>query len=245
MPKLLLKFNAAVIKEIPFNKPTFTVGRKPDNDIVIDNPAISGHHCRISLQGGTYFVEDLDSTNGTFVNEKRIKKSGLHHNDIVGVAKHALVFVEDNPPEEAVKPAAKVESPDETVAISPAKQAEMVAASQAASKEPTGPVKVGWIKVLKGVAGQAEYEIKGVSTYIGKSDRVQIPIKGTGLFGSAPEVAASLHRKPEGYVLMAVEDGYPLVNGVKLSGTVTLKEGDVIVCGGTTLQFLLRDPASG
>src|ERR1700691_5968715 len=97
MPKLLLKFNAAVIKEIPFTKDALTVGRKPDNDIVIDNPAISGHHCKIVHQGGTYFVEDLESTNGTFVNEKRIKTAGLHHNDIVGIAKHSLVFVEDNP----------------------------------------------------------------------------------------------------------------------------------------------------
>src|SRR5688572_7886054 len=97
MPKLLLKFNAAVLKEIPVSKDVITVGRKPDNDVVIDNPAISGHHCRISLQGGGYYVEDLDSTNGTYVNEKRIKKSGLHHNDVVGVAKHALVFIEDNP----------------------------------------------------------------------------------------------------------------------------------------------------
>ena len=88
MPKLLLKFNAAVIKEIPFNKDVLTVGRKPDNDIFIDNPAISGHHCKISLQGGAYVVEDLESTNGTFVNEKRIKMSGLHHNDVVGLAKH-------------------------------------------------------------------------------------------------------------------------------------------------------------
>ena len=97
MPKLLLKFNAAVIKEIAFDKDSLSVGRKPDNDIVVDNPAVSGHHCRISKQGGTYFVEDLESTNGTFVNEKRIKKSGLHDNDVVGVAKHALVFLADAP----------------------------------------------------------------------------------------------------------------------------------------------------
>ncbi len=97
MPKLLLKFNAAVIKEIPFDKGSIAVGRKPDNDVVIDNPAISGHHCRISVQGDTYFVEDLESTNGTYVNEKRIKKAGVHNNDVIGVAKHALVFIEDAP----------------------------------------------------------------------------------------------------------------------------------------------------
>ncbi|MFI5363581.1 MAG: FHA domain-containing protein [Elusimicrobiota bacterium] len=243
MPKLLLKFNAAVIKEISFDKDSLSVGRKDDNDIVIDNPAISGHHCRLSVQGGTYFVEDLESTNGTFVNEKRIKKSGLHHNDVVGVAKHALVFVEDAPPPPAPAPAPAAEPPaDATVMISPEKQADLLAASTASAK-PGAKERSGWLRVLKGVVGAAEYELKGMSTYIGKSDRVQIMIKGSGLFGSAPEVAASVHRKPEGYVLVAVTDGYPVVNGAKVNGSVLLKEGDLIDCGATTMQFELRDAA--
>lgn len=237
MPKLLLKFNAAVIKEIPFDKPSLTVGRKADNDIVIDNPAVSGHHCKISVQGGTYFVEDLESTNGTYVNEKRIQKSGLHHNDVVGLAKHALVFIEDNPPEPAASadgsPAAEA-----TMVISPQKQAELVAASAKAGGEGSS---VGWLRVLKGVVDKVEYELKGMSTYIGKSDRVQIPIKGGGFFSSTPEVAASIHRKPEGYVLVAVAEGYPIVNGNKVVGSVVLKEGDLIDCGATTMQFNLRD----
>lgn len=246
MPKLLLKFNAAVIKEIPFDKDALTVGRKPDNDVVIDNPAISGHHCRISRQGGTVFVEDLESTNGTFVNEKRVKKSGLHHNDVVGVAKHALVFIEDVPePKEEAAPPAEPEVPaDATMMISPQKQAEMVAAATASAKAaPGAKERAGWLRVLKGAVDVNEYELKGMSTYIGKSDRVQIQIKGSGLFGSAPEVAASVHRKPEGFVLVAVTDGYPVVNGSKVSGSVVLKDGDLIDCGATTMQFETRDAA--
>ena len=243
MPKLLLKFNAAVIKEIPFDKDALAVGRKPDNDVVIDNPAISGHHCRISVQGGTYFVEDLESTNGTFVNEKRVKKSGLRHNDVVGVAKHALVFLEDAPPPEPA-PSAPVEPPsDATMMIPKEKQAEMAAAAAAAAT-PGTKERAGWRRVLKGAVGAGEHELKGMSTYIGKSDRVQIMIKGAGLFGSAPEVAASVLRKPEGYVLVAVTEGYPLVNGAKIVGSVALNEGDLIECGATTMQLELRDPAA-
>jgi pSer/pThr/pTyr-binding forkhead associated (FHA) protein len=242
MPKLLLKFNAAVIKEIPFDKDSLSVGRKPDNDIVIDNPAISGHHCKLSVQGGTYFVEDLESTNGTFVNEKRVKKSGLHHSDVVGLAKHALVFIEDAPKDEPkAPPKAPEPAADATMMISPQKQAELVAASASFSKGEKE--RTAWLRVLKGSVGPAEHELKGMSTYIGKSDRVQIVIKGSGLFGSAPEVAASVHRKPEGYVLVAVTDGYPVVNGAKVSGSVVLKEGDIIECGATSMQFETRDPA--
>ncbi|MFI5345761.1 MAG: FHA domain-containing protein [Elusimicrobiota bacterium] len=243
MPKMLLKFNAAVIKEIPFEKDALSVGRKPDNDIVIDNPAISGHHCRISVQGGTYFVEDLESTNGTFVNEKRVKKSGLHHNDVIGLAKHALVFIEDAPAETPLPPPPPPPpAADATMMISPQKQAEMVAASASFSKSGEKE-RTAWLRVLKGAVGPAEHELKGMSTYIGKSDRVQIVIKGSGLFGSAPEVAASVHRKPEGYVLVAVTDGYPQVNGTKVTGSVVLKDGDLIECGATTMVFETREAA--
>ncbi len=238
MPKLLLKFNAAVIKEIPWDKDALTIGRKPDNDIVIDNPAISGHHCKLVKQGSGFFVEDLESTNGTFLNEKRVKTSGLHHNDVVGLAKHALVFVDDaQAPAPAAAPAAP--AADATMMLTPQKQAELAAATAAASKTEGGQ-KSGWVRVIKGVVDATEIELKGMSTYIGKSDRVQIQIKGSGLFGSAPEVAASIHRKPEGFVLVAVADGYPVVNGNKVSGSVVLVEGDLIDCGATTLQFELR-----
>lgn len=226
MPKLLLKFNAAVIKEVPLDKEGVSVGRKPDNDIVIDNPAISGHHCKITLEGGTYYVEDLDSTNGTYVNQKRVKKSGLHDNDVVGIAKHALVFQDESSVAQA--PAAPQDEPVEKGAPgAPAKDVLMG--------------KVGLLKILKGLVGDPEYTLKGASTYIGKSDRVQVQIKGSGLFGNAPEVAASIHRKPEGYVLMAVEAGFPVVNGKQITGSVTLKDGDFIDCGGTTMQFILKE----
>ncbi|MBI2789551.1 MAG: FHA domain-containing protein [Elusimicrobia bacterium] len=239
MPKLLLKFNAAVIKEVAMEKESISIGRKPDNDIVIDNPAISGHHCKLTLEGGGYYVEDLESTNGTFVNEKRIKKSGLHHNDVVGLAKHAVVFLNEAELAEAGAPSP---SSDATMVLTPQKQAELVAASSAAAK-PAGAEKSAWLRVIKGAVDAGEYELKGMSTYIGKSDRVQVQIKGSGLFGSAPEVAASVHRKPEGYMLVAVTEGYPVVNGAKVAGSVVLKEGDMIDCGSTTMVFELRDPA--
>lgn len=233
MPKLLLKFNAAVLKEIPIDKPSLSVGRKPDNDIVIDNPAISSHHCKIVMKGDTYYVEDLESTNGTFVNEKRIVKSGLHDQDVIGVAKHALVFVDDRAkPEEAG-------GGDKTMVLTPQKQEEM-AKAVAAANAPAKSEQVGWLRVLKGVVGASEYELKGTSTYIGKSDRVQVPIAEGGFFNRAPEVAASIHRKAEGYFMKAVKEGYPVVNGQKLADTVQLKDGDIIEVGGSTLQFFLK-----
>lgn len=234
MPKLLLKFNAAILKEIELSKRSLIVGRGPDSDIVINNPAISTAHCKITFEGGNYYVEDLDSTNGTSVNEKRIKKCGLHHQDAIQLVKHSLLFIADEPQPE---PNA-ARSGEETLILSPEAKARLLVDATGAAKKPAPAL--GRLRILKGLVGEPEYEIKGLSTYIGKSDRVQIPIKGTGLFNSAPEVAASVHRKPEGYVLIPIVSGYPLVNGQKATGPIVLKDGDLINCGGTTFQFILE-----
>ena len=239
MPKLLLKFNAAVIREIAIDRTALSVGRKPDNDIVIDNPAVSGHHCKIVSAGDTFYVEDLDSTNGTFVNEKRVMKSGLHHNDAIGIARHSLVFVDEKA---AAAPPPKPPAPPKTelpALRGPDARTRSGAAARLPLRRPRQD-KLGSARA-QGVVTEPEFELKGTSTYIGKSDRVQIQIKGSGLFGGAPEVAASIHRKPEGYVLLAVADGYPSVNGSSVSGQIELKDGDIIECGATTLQFYLKD----
>jgi pSer/pThr/pTyr-binding forkhead associated (FHA) protein len=228
MPKLLLKFNSALIKEIPLSDKPVGVGRKDDNEVVIDNPAVSGHHCRFGLENGAYYVEDLNSTNGTFVNDQKITKATLNHNDIVTVAKHNLVFFDES------KQAAV--GSDKTVVMSAPKPAP----SLFAANQTSVGAKIGVIRILKGLAGEPEYELKGMSTYIGNSDRVQIPVKNKGLFSKAPEVAAAIYRKTEGYVIVPVEQGHTTVNGRPLLGQEILKEGDLIDCGATTMQFFVR-----
>jgi pSer/pThr/pTyr-binding forkhead associated (FHA) protein len=232
MAKFLLQFEGAVIKEVPA-KDEITVGRKPDNDVVIDNPAVSGHHCKIVKVGDTFFVEDLNSTNGVFLNAKKIVKSGLANNDVIGVAKHALKFIDDVKNEATVAvPPPKSGGADATMMISPQRQQELAsAATSAAQKKPA------MVRVIKGVVDQLEYELKSRSTYIGKSDAVQIKIKGTGFFGSAPESAAMIAHHQDGYFLIPVKEGYVKLNGKALHQKELLKDGDIIQAGGTTLKF--------
>jgi pSer/pThr/pTyr-binding forkhead associated (FHA) protein len=233
MPKFVLQYEGAVIKEIPITKADTTVGRKADNDIVIDNPTVSGHHCKISLVGEEFFVEDLNSSNGVFLNAKKIMKSGLRNNDVIGIAKHALKFIDERVQDSvATQTPATQEAPDATMMISPQKQQELAAAATiAALKKPA------FVRVIKGVIDQPEYELKASSTYIGKSERVQIKIKGTGLFGSAPENAAMIANRAEGYFLVPIKEGYPKLNGRAIHGKEQLRDGDVIDIGGTTLVF--------
>lgn len=238
-PKLLLKFHAAVIKEIPIDKTPITIGRKPDNDIVIDNMAVSGHHARILMQGANYVVEDTQSTNGTFLNDKKIINSALKHNDNILVGQHTLTF---SFPEAAQPEAPKAQAPqkpmdsDSTVVMSPQRQQQVRAeeaapAAQAASKEVAGI-----IRVIDGKLDQSEYQLTQLLTYIGKSETAAIKIKG--MF--APDIAALISKRPSGYLLTAVKDGYPKLNNKALSGQTDLKDGDVIEIGGIKLLFQMK-----
>src|ERR1700743_2331205 len=94
MARLILSLDGAVLAEYNMNKERYTIGRLPDNDIRIDNPAVSGHHSLIINILNDSFLEDLNSTNGTYVNGKLIKKHAMQHGDVITVGHHQLRFVD-------------------------------------------------------------------------------------------------------------------------------------------------------
>ena len=93
MGKLVVSLDGVVIKEVHITKDKTTLGRRPYNDIVIDNLAVSGEHAVLQLVGGTIFIEDLNSTNGTYINGKAVKKQLLQHNDTVEIGKYKIKFL--------------------------------------------------------------------------------------------------------------------------------------------------------
>ncbi len=98
MVKLVLTFKDVALEEFPVTKTPVTVGRTPDNDIVIDNTLVSRHHCKIVQDGTCYLVEDLGSGNGTFLNGQHIVKETLQDQDAIAVGKHTLVFIHNDTP---------------------------------------------------------------------------------------------------------------------------------------------------
>jgi len=95
MAKLILSMDNLVLKEIPLDKERITIGRKAQNDIQIDNLAISGVHAVVVTILNDSFLEDLDSTNGTFVNGQQIKKHFLQNNDVIELGKYRLKYVKE------------------------------------------------------------------------------------------------------------------------------------------------------
>src|SRR5690554_4920299 len=95
MPRLVLSLHGQTVAEYNMTKERYTVGRLPDNDIRIDNAAVSGHHSLLINILNDSFLEDLNSTNGTYVNGKLIKKHALQHGDVITIGHHQLRYVDD------------------------------------------------------------------------------------------------------------------------------------------------------
>ncbi len=229
MARLILSLDGQVMAEYNMNKERYTIGRLPDNDIRIDNPAVSGHHSLIINILNDSFLEDLNSTNGTYVNGKLIKKHALQHGDVVTCGHHQLRFVEDD--------TAQQDEFEKTMVIQPsARPVEKVRAAMAASADATASrrtlgngtpaMKKARLQVLSGAFAGRELELTKTLTTLGRPG-VQV---------------AAITRRSEGYFLVHVDadatDNFPLVNGAPIGATARkLVDNDVIQLAGVKMGF--------
>jgi pSer/pThr/pTyr-binding forkhead associated (FHA) protein len=248
MSKVMLKFKEAVLKEIPLDKDTVTIGRNPGNDINIDNLAVSGFHAKLINRGGRFFIEDLNSTNGTFVNGKRISECALNNNDDIVIGKHSLVFISPQAVEEDKTETLKIKKPamGETIIIDPKKHKAMIEEARAAGQVASGDSprragpgeKIGGFTIIEGNTDKREYELAGRLTTIGKSDTAGIKLKG--LF--APKVAALINRTKSGYFISPSESSKKLkINGAVVEGRQELKDGDIVDVANIKMQFYIKE----
>lgn len=223
MGKLVVSLDGVVIKEVQITKDKTTLGRRPYNDIVIDNLAVSGEHAVLQMVGADVFIEDLNSTNGTYINGKAIKKQLLAHNDTVEIGKYKIKYLVDESGEY-----------EKTMIMRPGGAAPQTGAGPLSGGgsgfgglgAPAPAVPTALIKVLNGAAAGREVALTKVVTTVGKPG-VQV---------------ASITKRPNGYALAHVEGAQrPSINGVPLVGeSVPLRNGDVIELAGTQMQFVFR-----
>jgi pSer/pThr/pTyr-binding forkhead associated (FHA) protein len=233
MATVILKFKGEVIKEIPLEKETTTIGRKADNDIVIDNQAVSSHHAQILREKESYFIEDLFSLNGTFVNGSKVTKFELFKSDVILLGLHNLDFISEKvrPPEEKKGFAIRGHSMDETMVINPQDQKKILATRDKDTPEP-----LGGFYVLEGSTEKREYELKERISTIGKEDGAAIHMKGF----FAPKVAALVNRRKEGYFITPSGGKSIRINGREIERRYDLKDGDIVETGSLKLQFYVR-----
>jgi pSer/pThr/pTyr-binding forkhead associated (FHA) protein len=217
------------------NKERYTIGRLPDNDIRIDNPAVSGHHSLIINILNDSFLEDLNSTNGTYVNGKLIKKHAMQHGDVITVGHHQLRFVEDDEQQDEF---------EKTMVIQPSARplekiqnaAELVSRAAGGSTGATGArkaladtqiaVKKAKLQVLSGAFAGRELELTKALTTLGRPG-VQV---------------AAITRRADGFFIVHVdgekENESPLVNGTAIGANAKrLNDNDVIQLAGVKMGF--------
>ena len=228
MGKLVVSLDGVVIKEVQITKDKTTLGRRPYNDIVIDNLAVSGEHAVLQMVGADVFIEDLNSTNGTYINGKAIKKQLLSHNDTVEIGKYKIKYLVDESSDYEKTMIMRPGSAQPGMGALSALQATGGSSGfgglgGAASVVPTQPAS---IKVLNGAAAGREVVLTKVVTTVGKPG-VQV---------------ASITKRPNGYAFSHVEGATkPSINGVTIVGdSVPLRNGDVIELAGTQMQFIYR-----
>jgi pSer/pThr/pTyr-binding forkhead associated (FHA) protein len=246
MAKLILSMDGLVLKEIPLTKERMTLGRKPHNDIQIDNLAISGEHAAVVTILNDSFLEDLNSTNGTLVNGQPVKKHFLKNGDVIELGKYKLKYVAEQ--------TAHAEAADfeKTMVLRPNMVRPAPAEPVAASPEAAPPVQknfgdthaggltppatgaaaatpaiAGAIQILNGANAGRELELTKTLTTLGKPG-VQVAV---------------IAKRPHGYFITHVEGAqFPVVNGQLLDAQAhPLADHDVIEIAGVKMEFFLKN----
>lgn len=244
MPKLVLSMDGLVLKELALTKERTTIGRKPDNDIQIDNLAISGHHAVITCITNDAFLEDQNSTNGTYLNGQPVKKNVLRNNDVIELGKYKIKFLTDGvktglSPSEMIDTAALKPfempgvstdvtastagpAPTETQVVAAAARRQL---EQAGAPAATGD-RLGVIQVLSGANAGRELQLTKSMTTLGKPGRQ----------------VAVITRRPHGYFITHVEGAsFPLVNGKAIDAQARhLNDHDIVELAGVKMEFFLR-----
>jgi pSer/pThr/pTyr-binding forkhead associated (FHA) protein len=237
MAKLILTFNKQVIKEYPFAKDSITMGRQEDNTIVIDNLAVSGYHAKIDKVGGEYLLTDLQSTNGTFVNDQKVVSHKLSHGDNIVIGKHVILFVATE--KEMIEGEGKDKKLplDKTMLLDTAKQRELLARQKVAPSTAKIPEKAGVISFIDD-SGLGEIELSKKLTKIGKGETSEIRLSGF-LMGAT---AATISRRPSGYAISFAGGITKLkVNGAVIKDSVPLNDFDTIELGSYKFQFYQKE----
>jgi pSer/pThr/pTyr-binding forkhead associated (FHA) protein len=237
MPNITLKFKENVIGRYPIGKgKSLTVGRRRDNDIVIDNLAVSGHHAKIDAVGDAFVLVDLQSKNGSFVNEQMVTSHWLKDGDVISVGKHLLIFSFGDAAEEGENPPTEI---DKTMVMDTSNYRSMVQKSAPVVPKPLlRPGEVcAHLTYLAG--GHGKLDLAGSLIKIGKDPTSEIVVKGW-LVGWT---AATISRRPDGYYL-SYAGGWskPKVNDQRVKKSVLLQDLDVIDVGPVKLQFFVTDP---
>ena len=259
MAKLILSVDGQVLKEHVLSKERTLIGRKPHNDIQIDNLAVSGEHAAIITILNDSFIEDLGSTNGTMVNGKPVKKHFLQANDVIEIGKHKLKYFNDAPSQASAadfektmiirspsKPAAPAPAPAAPAA--PAPSAERVSTDTVTNLKALAPAP----EVVKAApppqaptahADHAPLPDAAIQVLSGAAAGRTLDLtKNLTTIGKPGLQVAVITKRPNGYFITHVEGAsFPTLNGASLGAQAhPLSDHDMIEIAGVKMEFFFK-----
>jgi len=239
MPTLKLSFKKKTLENFPVRKGySLTIGRKKNNDIIIENLAVSSYHAKIDSVGDDFVLVDLQSKNGSFVNEELVASHWLKPGDVISIGKHALAFDSSDDEEWTGNGTDEIEK---TMAMDTSKYRSMVDKSKPEAAGPqTSAKKIETIAILSFPGGDSgKYICRKSITKIGKHPDSDIVVKGFMVGGTS----ATISKRPDGFYLSYVGGASrPTVNAKKVKREKFLCDKDIIKIGKTTMQFFERKP---
>jgi pSer/pThr/pTyr-binding forkhead associated (FHA) protein len=238
MAKILIKLNNETLQEFHIEKDSITIGRDTKSDIVLDDILVSRYHAKIVFQDQNYYVQDLKSGNGIYVNSTKVTKKTLQNWDEIAVGKYTLIFVSQK---QVIfdEPEDSGEIVGEKTFVLPINRPEVMAvmARQEAPVEVSDAPLEGQIVMLTGDERDQPIELSNVCTVAGKSDAADIKLRG--LF--VGQNAFTISKRPDGFFIKHFE-GWRVtkVNGSVVIGQRELQDGDLITVGPTMMRFSHR-----
>ncbi len=241
MSRLVLKFDSASLKEVPLGTRPVTIGRAPDNDIQIDNLSVSNYHARVYVEAGSLVVEDLNSLNGSFLNDIRVERAMLKDGDAILIGKHEILVDQTHDAALPMDDWRKAPAPrvNETMILDTEQRRKLLdMAVTAGERSQLSPerLRIPTLTVMRGRTDQKEYRIAGKLTVIGHSKMATVRLRGW----FTPDVAAQINKHEDGFYL-GRGTRVPKINGVSIQGLTKLNDGDVIEVGRVRLNFLYRE----
>lgn len=232
MATIQIRFKGEVEQELQLDKETITIGRKSDNDIHLDNLAVSGHHARILTILNDSFIEDMNSTNGTYLNGSLIKKQSLSNNDVIKVGKHELKYINVD--------ASSGDSFEKTMIINPGADGMQETEGSEEIDQSVGKIVAEITSADSGKASQQKAKIRLLS---GTNSGKELPLtKVLTTLGKPGVQVAAITRRPTGYFLIHIDGGdnagRPKVNDTEIgSRAQALNNNDEIDVAGVKMTF--------
>ncbi|MEQ1879858.1 MAG: FHA domain-containing protein [Burkholderiales bacterium] len=261
MAKLILSLDGQIIKEIALNKERTTIGRKPHNDIQIDNLAVSGEHAIVMTILNDSFLEDLGSTNGTLVNGQPVKKHFLQNSDVVEIGKYKLKYVNEanaNMSQADFEktmvlraPASAPKKPEVKLPDAQTTQTNMMPPPPGMGETSSGAVMAKAAEAVLSATSPNMAPPSAAAVHAGGTIQVlsgpnagkELPLtKPLTTLGKPGVQVAVIAKRPQGYFITHVEGAnFPVVNGKALDAQArALHDHDVIELAGVKMEFFVK-----